>query len=117
MAPFLYDDTSCASSDHMETGVKKTSSDRPGPSNPVTTHSSSTRPAKTAQDPSTLLGLLQRAASLWPDHGIAFKKSRGWDEDAEFLSYADLLLEAKVSQHVYLSSNSKAGIDVTRPTR
>jgi hypothetical protein len=47
-------------------------------------------------DPKTLLQLLQRAARLWPNHGIAFK-DRGWDQKSDFMTYADLLREAEVS--------------------
>jgi len=47
------------------------------------------------EDPKTLLGLLQRAARLWPNHGIAFK-DHGWDQKSDFMTYADLLREAEV---------------------
>lgn len=47
-------------------------------------------------DPKTLLGLLQRAARLWPNHGIAFK-DLGWDQKSDFMTYKDLLREAQVT--------------------
>lgn len=50
---------------------------------------------KDDEDPKTLLGLLQRAAQLWPNHGIAFK-DQGWDRRSHFVTYADLLREAEV---------------------
>jgi predicted signal transduction protein with EAL and GGDEF domain len=48
------------------------------------------------EDPKTLLGLLQRAARLFPSNGIAFK-DQGWDQKSVFMSYADLLSEAMVT--------------------
>lgn len=54
--------------------------------------SSSLRPG---QLPTTLLGLLERAAAKWPDHGIKVCRSINGD-DFEFLSYAQLLSQAKV---------------------
>jgi hypothetical protein len=48
------------------------------------------------EDPKTLLGLLQRAARLWPNHGIAFK-DHGWDQKSDFMTYKDLLREAQVT--------------------
>lgn len=48
------------------------------------------------EDPTTLLGLLLRAARLWPSNGITFK-DQGWDHDSDFTTYADLLEEAEVS--------------------
>ena len=50
---------------------------------------------KCSDEPRTLLGLLQRAAHLWPNNGIAFK-DQGWDQKSDFMTYADLLTEAKV---------------------
>jgi hypothetical protein len=47
------------------------------------------------QLPTTLLGLLERAATNWPTHGIRLCPSIG-DDQGEFLSYAQLLIEAKV---------------------
>jgi hypothetical protein len=47
------------------------------------------------QLPTTLLGLLERAATNWPTHGIRLCSSIA-DEQGEFLSYAQLLAEAKV---------------------
>ena len=49
-------------------------------------------------DPKTLLGLLQRTARLWPDHGLAFK-DKGWDQESSFMTYASLLKEAEVRLH------------------
>ncbi|KAH6639111.1 putative non-ribosomal peptide synthase-like protein [Boeremia exigua] len=59
---------------------------------------------KECQDPKTLLGLLLRAARLWPNNGITFK-DQGWDQDACFVSYAEILKEvqsnaAKLQSHV-----------------
>jgi hypothetical protein len=48
-----------------------------------------------SQLPTTLLGLLERAATNWPTHGIRLCPSIG-DDQGEFLSYAQLLIEAKV---------------------
>ncbi|UPX15130.1 uncharacterized protein EKO05_0005589 [Ascochyta rabiei] len=45
-------------------------------------------------EPKTLFGLLQRAADLWSNNGIAFK-DQGWDRKSDFMTYADLLTEAK----------------------
>ncbi|OJD29307.1 peptide synthetase [Diplodia corticola] len=45
------------------------------------------------EDPKTLLGLLERAARLWPNHGIAFK-DQGWSQRSDFVTYAELLREA-----------------------
>jgi hypothetical protein len=45
--------------------------------------------------PKTLLGLLQRAASLWPNHGVSFKEN-GWDQEANFMTYKEILREAEV---------------------
>jgi hypothetical protein len=56
---------------------------------------------KHGEDPKTLLEMLQRAARLWPNHGIAFK-DQGWDQKSDFLTYADLLREAEVT-HVMTS--------------
>ncbi|KAH9878812.1 hypothetical protein IAQ61_002086 [Plenodomus lingam] len=42
----------------------------------------------------TLLGLLQRAAKSWPNNGIAFK-DQGWDQESDFMTYAELLTQAK----------------------
>ncbi|KAJ4993372.1 nonribosomal peptide synthetase [Stagonosporopsis vannaccii] len=42
------------------------------------------------EDPRTLLGLLLRAARLWPSNGITFK-DQGWDQEASSITYADLL--------------------------
>lgn len=50
-----------------------------------------------ADNPQTLLALLQRAASHWPTHGILFK-DRGWDHISDFMTYADLLQQAEVSR-------------------
>jgi hypothetical protein len=47
------------------------------------------------EEPRTLLELLQRAARLWPNHGIAFK-DQGWDQSSNFMTYADLLRESEV---------------------
>jgi hypothetical protein len=47
------------------------------------------------QLPTTLWGLLERAATNWPTHGIRLCSSIA-DEQGEFLSYAQLLAEAKV---------------------
>ncbi|KAK0658423.1 Microperfuranone synthase [Lasiodiplodia hormozganensis] len=44
------------------------------------------------EDPKTLLGLLERAARLWPNHGIAFK-DQGWNQKSDFVTYAELLRE------------------------
>jgi len=53
-------------------------------------------PAKElGEDPTTLLGLLLRAARLWPSNGITFK-DQGWDQEASFMSYAELLETAHV---------------------
>ncbi|KAH7087506.1 putative non-ribosomal peptide synthase-like protein [Paraphoma chrysanthemicola] len=49
---------------------------------------------KQDEDPKTLLGLLQRAARLWPNHGIAFK-DQGWDQKSDFITYADLIREVE----------------------
>ncbi|KAH7377885.1 putative non-ribosomal peptide synthase-like protein [Pyrenochaeta sp. MPI-SDFR-AT-0127] len=49
---------------------------------------------KDEEDPETLLELLQRAARLWPNHGIAFK-DQGWDLRSNFMTYADILGEAE----------------------
>lgn len=60
------------------------------------------------EDPKTLLELLQRAARLWPNNGIAFK-DQGWDQKPDFMTYADLLREAEVefltSMRKYDSAN------------
>ena len=45
--------------------------------------------------PTTLLGLLERAASKWPNHGIKVCRSIHGD-DFESLSYSQLLSQAKV---------------------
>ena len=45
--------------------------------------------------PTTLLGLLERAASKWPNHGIKVCRSINGD-DFESLSYSQLLSQAKV---------------------
>jgi hypothetical protein len=50
---------------------------------------------RNGEDPKTLLELLQRAARLWPNHGIAFK-DHGWDQKSNFMTYADLLKEVEV---------------------
>ena len=47
------------------------------------------------QPPTTLLGLLERAASKWPNHGIKVCRSIDGD-DFELLSYSQLLSQAKV---------------------
>jgi hypothetical protein len=47
------------------------------------------------KDPKTLLGLLQRAAHMWPNSGIAFKDN-GWDQKENFVTYKDLFMAAKV---------------------
>ena len=47
------------------------------------------------EDPKILLGLLQRAARLWPSNGITFM-DEGRDQSYEFMTYSDLLEEAKV---------------------
>jgi hypothetical protein len=47
------------------------------------------------QLPTTLLGLLQRAAVKWPSHGIRVCRSVDGD-DFEILSYPQLLSQAKV---------------------
>lgn len=49
------------------------------------------------EDPKTLLGLLERAARLWPNHGIAFK-DQGWNQRSDFVTYAELLREVAVSE-------------------
>ncbi|EKG14141.1 hypothetical protein MPH_08682 [Macrophomina phaseolina MS6] len=54
---------------------------------------------KFGEDPKTLLGLLERAARLWPNHGIAFK-DQGWDQRSDFLTYAELMREATVKHAV-----------------
>jgi acyl-CoA synthetase (AMP-forming)/AMP-acid ligase II len=45
--------------------------------------------------PTTLLDLLERAASKWPNHGLKFCRSIDGD-DIESLSYSQLLSQAKV---------------------
>jgi hypothetical protein len=50
----------------------------------------------TTENPKTLLGLLQRAARIWPTHGITLK-DQGWDQVSDFLTYADLLRQAEAS--------------------
>lgn len=52
-------------------------------------------PKRLGEDPKTLLGLLERAARLWPNHGIAFK-DQGWDQKSDFVTYAELLREVTV---------------------
>jgi len=54
--------------------------------------SAGTRPDHT---PTTLLGLLERAASKWPNHGIKVCRSINGD-NFESLSYSQLLSQAKV---------------------
>jgi hypothetical protein len=51
------------------------------------------------EDPKTLLGLLQRAAHMWPNNGIAFQDN-GWDQKENLITYKDLFMAAKVS-HAY----------------
>jgi hypothetical protein len=51
------------------------------------------------KDPKTLLGLLQRAAHMWPNNGIAFKDN-GWDQGENLITYKDLFMAAKVN-HTY----------------
>ncbi|KAL1628682.1 putative NRPS-like protein biosynthetic cluster [Neofusicoccum ribis] len=58
---------------------------------------------KLGEDPKTLLGLLQRAARLWPNHGIAFK-DQGWDQRSDFVTYAELLREVEVISEVSVNS-------------
>ncbi|KAL1621265.1 putative NRPS-like protein biosynthetic cluster [Diplodia seriata] len=48
---------------------------------------------KLSEEPKTLLGLLERAARLWPNHGIAFK-DQGWNQRSDFVTYRELLREA-----------------------
>ncbi|KAL1650009.1 putative NRPS-like protein biosynthetic cluster [Diplodia intermedia] len=48
---------------------------------------------KLSEEPKTLLGLLERAARLWPNHGIAFK-DQGWNQRSNFVTYGELLREA-----------------------
>jgi hypothetical protein len=62
---------------------------------PTTRPSKTTAAKKYGEDPKTLLQLLQRAARLWPNHGIAFK-DHGWDQKSDFVTYADLLREVEV---------------------
>jgi hypothetical protein len=62
---------------------------------PTTRNNKSAAVKKHGEDPKTLFELLQRAARLWPNHGIAFK-DHGWDQKSDFLTYADLLREAEV---------------------
>jgi acyl-CoA synthetase (AMP-forming)/AMP-acid ligase II len=50
------------------------------------------------QTPTTLLGLLERAASKWPNHGIKVCRSIDGD-DFESLSYSQLLSQAKVCSY------------------
>jgi hypothetical protein len=49
------------------------------------------------EDPKTLLGLLERAAHMWPNNGIAFKNN-GWDQKENIITYKSLFMEAKVKQ-------------------
>lgn len=65
----------------------------------VTQDDPKTAPVK-EEDPKTLGGLLLRAARLWPSNGITFK-DQGWDQEAKFMSYADLLETAKVRQSTW----------------
>ena len=46
-------------------------------------------------EPQTLIQLLQRAATRWPNNRISFK-DKGWDQEAETLTYVDILREAMV---------------------
>ncbi|KAF2137182.1 uncharacterized protein K452DRAFT_258153 [Aplosporella prunicola CBS 121167] len=43
-------------------------------------------------EPQTLIQLLQRAATRWPNNSISFK-DKGWDQEAETLTYADIFRE------------------------
>jgi hypothetical protein len=63
---------------------------------PAARLSKATSAQNQGEDPKTLLQLLQRAARLWPNHGIAFK-DHGWDRKSDFVTYADLLREAEVA--------------------
>jgi acyl-CoA synthetase (AMP-forming)/AMP-acid ligase II/thioesterase domain-containing protein len=54
------------------------------------------RGSKVPKIPNTLLGLLERAATRWPDNGIRICQ-RVADDLGEFVSYPQLLAEAKVS--------------------
>jgi hypothetical protein len=49
--------------------------------------------------PKTLLGLLQRAAHMWPNNGIAFQDN-GWGQKENLITYKDLFMAAKVN-HAY----------------
>lgn len=51
--------------------------------------------ARPDETPTTLLGLLERAASKWPNHGIKVCRSINGD-DFGSLSYSQLLSQAKV---------------------
>lgn len=51
--------------------------------------------ARPDHTPTTLLGLLERAASKWPNHGIKVCRSINGD-DFQSLSYSQLLSQAKV---------------------
>lgn len=51
------------------------------------------------EDPTTLHGLILRAARLWPQNGITFK-DQGWDQESTLMSYAHLLKEAQVENPV-----------------
>jgi len=53
------------------------------------------RGTKLPKIPNTLLGLLERAAARWPDNGIRICQ-RVADDHGEFMSYHQLLAEAKV---------------------
>ena len=57
------------------------------------------RGSKVPKIPNTLLGLLERAAARWPDNGIRVCQ-RVADDLGEFMSYPQLLAEAKVSSAV-----------------
>ncbi|KAH9878816.1 hypothetical protein J1614_002250 [Plenodomus biglobosus] len=61
---------------------------------PTVEGSGSIKFRQSSDEPKTLFELLQRAAILWPNNGIAFK-DHGWDKEADFMTYADLLAEAK----------------------
>lgn len=54
------------------------------------------RGSKLPRTPNTLLGLLERAVIRWPDNGIKICQ-RVSDDMGEFMSYPQLLAEAKVS--------------------
>lgn len=64
-------------------------------------------------DPKSLMGLLQRAADMWPANGIALK-DKGWNKESTFITYETLVKEAKVKT---LSPNDTDLADLLRTTQ